>query len=154
VAEARPISPQPSRSGQGHRFSLALLKGQLGPTVVHRTQFKSRPSVISIDRGIIGTTPEPSSPTSAESTSNSGKSSIPRPGESTGKTSLDSKFSSKSKCVSQHSSENKKVLSKQATGERGSNENNLPPIAEVECVETPEPVPSKCDGRNESNSSF
>jgi hypothetical protein len=35
------------------------------------------------------------------------------------------------------------VVSKQATGEGGSNENTLAPIAEVECVETPEPVPSE-----------
>lgn len=143
MAEPRSASPQPSTSAQGRRFSMVLLKGQLEPTVVHRAQFKSRPSVISIDRGVIEITTEPSPPTSPGSSSNSGKSSIPRPGESTGKTSLDSKFSSKSKGVSQHSSENKKVVSKQATGEGGSNENTLAPIAEVECVETPEPVPSE-----------
>jgi hypothetical protein len=45
--------------------------------------------------------------------------------------------------MSQHSSENKKALSKQATGEGGSNENNLAPIAEVDGMETPEPVPSE-----------
>jgi len=120
------------------------MKGQLEPTVVHRTQFKSRPSVISIDRGVIELTPEASPSTSTESSRNSGKSSLPRPGESTGKTSLDSKFSSsKSKAVSQHSSENKKILSKQTTGEGGSNENPLTPIAEVEAPEAPEPVPSE-----------
>jgi protein-serine/threonine kinase len=122
---------------------MVLLKGQLEPTVVHRTQFKYRPSVISIDRSVAEIIPEASPPTSPESSSNSGKSSLPRPGESTGKTSLDSKFSSKSKGISQHSSENKKVVSKQATGEGGSNENNLAPIAEVEGLETPGPVPSE-----------
>lgn len=149
MAEPREPSPQPTP--QGRRFSMILLKGQLEPTVVHRTQFKSRPSVISIDRGILEITPEPTPPTSPELSSNSGKSSIPRPGESTGKTSLDSKFSSKSKGVSQHSSENKKIVSKQATGEASSNENSLAPIAEVECPETPEPVPSKYVS-NDSNS--
>jgi protein-serine/threonine kinase len=143
VAESRVPSPQPSTSPQGRRFSMVLLKGQLEPTVVHRTRFKSRPGVISIDRGIIEITQEVSLPSSPESSTNSGKSSIPRPGESTEKTSLDSKFSSKSKGVSQHSSENKKVVSKFATGEGCSNENNLASIAEVECLETPEPVPSE-----------
>ncbi len=143
VAESRSLSPQPSTSAQGRRLSMVLLKGQLEPTVVHRTQFKSRPSVKSIDRGAIEIIQDPSPSISPQSSSNSGKSSIPRPGESTGKTSLDSKFSSNSKGVSQHSSENKKAISKQATGEGGSNENNLAPIAEVDCLETPEPVPSK-----------
>jgi protein-serine/threonine kinase len=118
-------------------------KGEVEPTVVVRTQFKSRPGVISIDRGFLEITREPSPPTSPESSINSGKSLIPRPAESTEKTSLDSKFSSKSKGVSQHSSENKKALSKLAPGEGGSNEHNLAPIAEVDCVETPEPVPSE-----------
>lgn len=80
------------------------------------------------------------STSTADSSTNTGKSSIPRPAESTGKTSLDSKFSTKSKGVSQHSSENKKAMSKQAAGEQVSNENVLTPIAEVE---TAEPSPSK-----------
>jgi protein-serine/threonine kinase len=133
---------------------MVLLKGQLEPTVVHRTQFKSRPSVISIDKGVIEITPEASPSTSPESSTNSGKSSLPRPGESTGKTSLDSKFSSKSKVISQHSSENKKVVSKQTAGEGGSNENNLAPIAEVESVETPEPVPSELSCSSDSTVIF
>jgi len=153
VAEPRSPSPQTSASAQGRRFSMVLLKGQLEPTVVHRTQFKSRPSVMSIDRGVVEITQEPSPPISPQSSSNSGKSSIPRPGESTGKTSLDSKFSSKSKGVSQHSSENKKATPKQATGEGGSNENNLAPIAEVDCLEAPEPVPSKHVYRTQTRSS-
>jgi protein-serine/threonine kinase len=143
VSEARVPSPQYDTPPQGRRFSMVPLKGEVEPTVVVRTQFKSRPGVISIDRGFLEITREPSPPTSPESSINSGKSLIPRPAESTEKTSLDSKLSSKSKGVSQHSSENKKVLSKLATGEGGSNEHNLAPIAEVDCVETPEPVPSE-----------
>lgn len=129
--------------GLRRKLSLALSKGQLEPTVVHRTQFKSRPSIISIDN-VIEISPVGSPSASAgDSSSNSGKSSIPRPYESTGKTSLDSKFSTNSKGASQHSSENKKAVSKQVTGEGGSNENALTPIAEVEITETPEPIPSK-----------
>jgi protein-serine/threonine kinase len=125
---------------------MTLLKAQLEPTVVHRTQFKSRPSLISMDRGLTELTPPPegSPSTSAESSNNSGKSSVPRSGELTGKTSLfDSKYSQKSKIASQHSSENKKLLSKQATPEGGSNENSLTPIAEVEAPDDPEPTPSE-----------
>jgi len=119
---------------------MALLKGQLDPTIVHRTQFKSRPSVISNDRGVAEVTPE-GSPSTSAGESSSGKSSAPRP-ESTGQTSLDSKFSVKSKGVSQQSSENKTTV-KQMTGEGGSNDNLLTPIAEVERFEAPDPVPSE-----------
>jgi hypothetical protein len=109
---------------------------------VHRTQFKSRPSLISIDKGVTEITPE-GSPSISPSTSSSGKSSVPRPYESTGKTSLDWKFSSASKAISQHSSENKKLVTKQGlAGDIGSNELPLTPIAEVESVEAPKPVPS------------
>jgi hypothetical protein len=99
------------------------------PTIVHRTQFKSRPSLIE--------------PSTSPSTSN-GKSSDPRPAQSTGKTSLDSKFSSKSIGIAQRSSENKKVMAKQLIpGDFGSStELSLAPIAEVEMAD-PEPVPSK-----------
>jgi protein-serine/threonine kinase len=122
-------------------FSAALLKSQLEPTVVHRAQFKSRPSVISFDKDIIELTPESSPSNSAESSSNGSKSTVPR--QSTGKTSHDSKFSAKSKAASQHSSDHKKAVAKQTTAEGGSNENVLTPIAEVEAIEPPEPVPSK-----------
>lgn len=97
--------------------------------------------MISYDKGVIELTPESSPSNSAESSSNGGKSTIPR--QSTGKTSLDSKFSAKSKAASQHSSDNKKAAVKQVTGESGSNENVLTPIAEVDAVEAPEPVPSE-----------
>lgn len=83
------------------------------------------------------------SPSAGGSSIHSGKYSIPRPCESTGKTSLESKFSTNSKGVSQHSSENKKAMSKHATGEGGSNENALTTIAEIDNTETPEPIPSK-----------
>ncbi len=79
-------------------------------------------------------TPEGSPSTSATSSTNSAP--VPRPGESTGKTSLDSKASTtKSKIGSQNSSENKKISTKGS----GSNESSLAPIAEVEAV-TPVPT--------------
>lgn len=104
-------------------------------------------SLVSLDKGVMGITSEGSPPTSTESSRNSGKSGLsspPRPGESTGKTSLDSKFYTKSsKLGSQHSSENKKVAQKQELGETGSGENLLEPIAEVDLSDAPEPVPSE-----------
>ncbi|KAG4420171.1 hypothetical protein IFR04_006734 [Cadophora malorum] len=125
------------------RFSAAaILKPHEEPTVVRRTQFKSRPSLISLDKGVLEITPEGSPSTSAESSRNSGKSSIPRPGDSTGKTSLDSKFSSKSKVGSQHSSENRKVATKHTTV-RDCCSSEIPILAPiVESQETPEPVPT------------
>jgi protein-serine/threonine kinase len=146
VSEVLSPSPPPStRPGLGRKISAAIMKGQFEPTVVHRTQFKSRPSLISIDKVLIEITPE-GSPSTSAGESSSGKSSAPRPGESTGKTSLDSKFSTKSKGISQHSSENKKIIARQMTGEGGSNENQLTTIAEVEICEEPEPVPSQYFG--------
>lgn len=88
------------------------------PTVVHRAQFKSRPSIIEI---------EPST-----SPSTSSKSSDPRPAQSTSKTSLD--FSSG---VAQRISENKNMSSK-----HGSDERPLAPIAEVDMIDAV-PVPSE-----------
>ena len=138
------LSPPASPGGLGRKLSMALLKGQPEqPTVVHRTKFKSRPSVMSMDREILEITPE-NSPSTSTRESSSGKSSVPRPGESTGKTSLDSKFSTKSKGQSHNSSENKKTVSKQTPGEGGSFESPLTPIAEVEHSEALEPpAPSK-----------
>jgi hypothetical protein len=95
-----------------------------------------------MDKGLAESALEGTPSTSAESSS--GKSSVPRSGELTGKTSLfDSKYSQKSKIASQHSSENKKILSKQTTPEGGSNENPLTPIAEVDVPEDPVPTPSE-----------
>ena len=107
------------------------------PTVVHRAKFKSRPSLIEV-------TPEGSTP---QSSGGCDSSKSFRPYESTGKTSLDSKFagsnstSSKSNRVVQRSFENKKVATKQAIP-RGSGSHELTTIAEVETVD-PEPIPSK-----------
>ncbi|EKD15529.1 serine/threonine-protein kinase cbk1 [Drepanopeziza brunnea f. sp. 'multigermtubi' MB_m1] len=140
MAEAPP-SPV---SSPARRLSAVILKCQLEPTVVHRTQFNNRPSLISIDKGATDVTPEGTPSTSTESRSNSGKSSVPRPGESTSKTSLDSKLSSqKYKMISQHSSENKKVVIKQPTGDcGGSNEHPVLLAPIVESLETPEPAPT------------
>lgn len=114
------------------------------PTVVHRTQFKSRLSLISLDKGVSEFMPEPPTPpSSAESTSNSGKSSAPGAGQSTEKTSLDSKFSKKSAGTSQHSSENKKATSPIAASDANQMDGGLTPIAESYIIESPQPIPSK-----------
>ena len=118
------------------------------PTVVHRGQLKSRPSLMSIEKGLgLETMPDASLSTSAETSVKSGKSSVPETqNNSTGKTSQDSKFSQLAKKLSgrsQHSSENKKTIIKQAAFE-GLVETPLKPILEVEVTEVvPEPVPSK-----------
>jgi protein-serine/threonine kinase len=118
---------------------MALLNSN--PTVVHRTQFKNRPKLISLDKGTpdSNTVPEDSQSTSLSSI---GKSSTAPRVESTGKTSLDSKFSTNSKAVSQHSSEHKKLVEKKLADGGGSTENPLTSIAEVD-LQDPEPVPSK-----------
>ncbi|KAH8676810.1 kinase-like domain-containing protein [Tricladium varicosporioides] len=127
---------------------MVFSKGQFEPTVVHRAQFKSRPSIISgiSDKGVLELTPEGSPPSTSGGSSgnNSGKSSVPRPAVSTGKTSLESKSSSKSNVVSasQHSSENKKIASQRAAIEAGSSENVLSSIAEVEKPAIPAPLPT------------
>ncbi|KAM3077127.1 hypothetical protein ACMFMF_005041 [Clarireedia jacksonii] len=124
------------------KISMALLKPP--PTVVHRTQFKSRPSLISLDKGILDFMPDVFSlPSNVESTNNSAKSSLPGAGQSTEKTSLDSKFSNtKSAGVSQHSSENKKVHAQHVV--KGSPDDGLTPIAETDSyiIECPRPMPT------------
>jgi protein-serine/threonine kinase len=132
--EIPPYSPSPSYSVVRKLSSVFL---NAPSTVVHRTQFKSRPSLKSHDRGMIDINLDGSP--SSTSHSSSGKSSTAPRVESTGKTSLDSKISMKSKGLSQHSSENKKL---QVEG-GGSHENALTPIAEVDMMD-PEPIPSKC----------
>lgn len=119
------------------------------PTVVHRSQLKTRHSLLSIDRdvGVVDTLPDTSPSTSAETSVNSGKSSTPEAhNHSTGKTSQDSKLSHLAKKVSalsQHSSENRKTAVKLAVAEC-SVESPLKPILEVEVAEiVPEPVPSR-----------
>lgn len=117
---------------------MALLNSN--PTVVHRTQFKSRPKLLlSFDKSVLDLAPDGSPSTSLSST---GKSSTAPRVESTGKTSLDSKFSMKSKAASQHSSEQKKLVEKRLAEAGGSTENPLTSIAEVD-LQDPEPVPSK-----------
>ncbi|ESZ92914.1 hypothetical protein SBOR_6687 [Sclerotinia borealis F-4128] len=137
-----PLSPPPEAVALGKKISMALLKAP--PTIVHRTQFKSRLSVISIDKGVLEFMPDaPISPSSAESTSNSGKSSGPDAQQSTQKTSLESKFSQKSAGISQHSSENKKVPPKTMNQAEGcSADGLLKPITENDNVECPQPVPT------------
>jgi hypothetical protein len=66
---------------------------------------------------------------------NSGKWSVPRPAESSAKSSLDSKPSTKSKGVTQNSTENRKIVAKQTAAEGDTNEKLLTPIAEVESCE-------------------
>ena len=121
------------------KLSIALLNSN--PTVVHRTQFRNRPKLLSLDKDALNLTvaPELSSSTSLSSTGRS--SNIPLI-ESTGKTSADSKFSIKSKPMSQHSSEHKKLAERRFADGGGSNENLLTSIAEVDLQDS-EPIPSK-----------
>ena len=70
------------------KISLSYIAGQLEPTVVHRAQCKSRPSMFSISPDPIN---NENNKVSSDSSSG-GKSSTPNPGESTGKTSIDSKY--------------------------------------------------------------
>ncbi|TGO51637.1 hypothetical protein BCON_0157g00180 [Botryotinia convoluta] len=137
-----PLSPPPESVALGKKISMALLKAP--PTIVHRTQFKSRPSLISLDKGVLEFIPDaPTPPSSAESASNSGKSSGPDAKQSTQKTSLESKFSQKSVGVSHHSSENKKVMQKNMNqAEVSSAEGVLASITEGDNVECPQPVPT------------
>ncbi|QSZ33910.1 hypothetical protein DSL72_005484 [Monilinia vaccinii-corymbosi] len=140
--EYAPLSPPPESVALGKKISMALLKAP--PTIVHRTQFKSRPSLISLDKGVLESTPEaPTPPSSAESTSNSGKSSGPDAKQSTQKTSLESKFSQKSAGISQNSFENKKATPKtMIKTEGGSADGLLTPITESDNIECPQPVPT------------
>jgi hypothetical protein len=116
------------------------------PTVVIRSP-KSRPS-LSLDKGVLELTPEVSPSTSGETSGNSaGKQSAPARTNSTGMTSLDSKFSA-GKMLSGHSSntENKKAaVTKQQVAEETIVNNSLMPISEVaqEVIIAPVPVPSK-----------
>ncbi|KAJ8071595.1 hypothetical protein OCU04_001918 [Sclerotinia nivalis] len=137
-----PLSPPPESVALGKKISMALVKAP--PTIVHRTQFKSRPSLISLDKGVLEFMPDaPTPPSSAESTSNSGKSSGPDAKQSTQKTSLESKFSQKSAGISQHSSENKKAIPKALNQAEGSSADGvLASITETDNVECPQPVPT------------
>lgn len=129
---------------------MAFSKTQLEPTVVHRAQYKTtRPVIISPEQENSEKASLQNSPISSPSTSagtsgsNSGKSSTPGVCQSTPKTSLDSKFSKGGPSASQHSSENKRIPSKQVTTEGGSNEKVLSSIAELENTDPPVLCPSK-----------
>lgn len=116
------------------------------PTVVIRSP-KSRPS-LSLEKEVLELTPEVSPSTSWETSGNSaGKQSAPARTNSTGMTSLDSKFSA-GKMLSGHSSntENKRAMAtKQQVAEETIVNNSLMPISEVahEVMIAPVPVPSK-----------
>jgi hypothetical protein len=115
------------------------------PTVVHRTPPKPRPSIISIREAAAETLGDVSPLSSAETSGNSGKSSVPdnQYAHSTGKTSQDSKSLGQLKKVSGQSSENKKSNAKLLAAE-GSSETALTPIQELDAPYfAPEPVPSK-----------
>lgn len=109
--------------------------------MVHRTKFKNRPKLISLDKR----TPDSNEvleDSQSTSLSSIGTSSTAPRVESTGKTSLDSKFSTNLKAVSQNSSEQKKLVEKKITDGGGSTEKLLTSIAEVD-LQDPEPMPSK-----------
>jgi protein-serine/threonine kinase len=118
---------------------MALLTSN--PTVIHRAQFKSRPNLLSLDKGVLDSAVAADGSPST-SLSSTGKSSTALRVESTGKTSLDSKFSMNSKGISQHSSEHKKLAEKKLAEHGGSTENPLTSIAEID-LQDPEPVPSE-----------
>lgn len=129
------------------KVSTSFIRTSVHPTVVVRTP-KSRPSLGSLDGGVLEPTPEVSPSTSGEASGNSAKQSAPGRTTSTGMTSLDSKFSANMKLLSGHSSnaENKKgPVTKQLVVEESVVNNGLTPISEVshEVIVAPVPVPSK-----------
>lgn len=151
VIEPDSSSIKSNPPGVGRKISMALSKGQLEPTVVHRTQFKGRPCIISIEQEInhkavqqitLDTSPSTSG---VDSTSNGRKSSPLGASELTAKTSVDSKASTKSKKtpVPQHSSETKRVVLNQPTTTCGPNESVLTTITETEGLGVLDPIPSK-----------
>lgn len=147
ASNIQPLNP----AGLGKKISMAMLKGHVEPTVVYRAQYKTnRPLVVSLEKGdcdpaIIEIIPDVSPSTSGGDSNSTGrKSSAPGPGQSTGKTSLDSKWSPK--CIgishSAHSTENKKSSGK-TVGDLNTNENILTSIAETESYRAESPSPSK-----------
>lgn len=135
------------------KVSMSFARNNITPTVVVRSP-KSRPSVVgnSLDKGVMELTPEVSPSTSGEASGNSsGKQAAPARTNSTGMTSLDSKFSAGMKMLSGHSSgmENKKgfagAIAKQLLPEESVVNNGLTPISEnaQEIHIEPVPVPSK-----------
>ena len=120
-----------------------------GPATVVVRSPKPRLSVASLDKGVLELTPEVSPSTSGETSGNSGKisatSAAPR-SNSTGMTSLDSKFRDGMKLLSGHSSDTKKSnqgFSKQPMPEETVVSAGLTPIAETATEVIPLPVPSE-----------
>jgi hypothetical protein len=141
-----PMLQIPLNAELSKKVSISFLRKPTTPTVVHRSQPKVR---LSLDKELKEIAPEVSPSTSGEASTNtsgnSGKSSAPG-NNSTGKTSLDSKFNvpekNASSSQSQHSTE-KKVTAKQPATEVLV-EAPLTPIQEQDVIEvSPEPVPSK-----------
>lgn len=106
--------PPPNVHGE-NKILVSPLKDQIEPTVIHRAQFKGRPNIITFEK----VDSVSSSPTSSMLGSV-----VPRIGDSTEKTSLDSKHTSVGQSVGHGSSENKKL----SIG--GSIEHALTPISE------------------------
>lgn len=107
-----------------YKLSVSPLKDQFEPTIIHRAQL-GRPNIISFEQV------SPESASSSPPSSGLSSAALPRVGDSTEKTSLDSKPSYVGQSAGHGSSENKKL----STG--GSTENALPPISESE-----NPVPT------------
>ncbi|CAD6504147.1 BgTH12-05884 [Blumeria graminis f. sp. triticale] len=123
LTEPTLLSPSPSPSGTGRLFS-ATLNNQLEPTVVHRTRFRSRPSIISIERGNADTTPEISLLADVElGYNNSRLVKVPQGFRN-------SRFSIKLRTLSPRSTENCGFVAKPIIGEVGSNEYFLPSLVE------------------------
>lgn len=51
-----PLSPPPESVALTKKISMAIMKAP--PTIVHRTQFKSRPSLISLDKAVLEIMPD------------------------------------------------------------------------------------------------
>jgi hypothetical protein len=141
-----PMPSNPPSLEISKKVSLSFLRIPATPTVVQRSQPKSRPS---IDKEAAEILPEVSPSTSGEASTNtsgnSGKSSAPG-NNSTGKTSLDSKFNLPEKTASssqsQHPTEKKANVKQPATEVLV--EGSLTPIHEQEIIEIPpETIPSK-----------
>lgn len=127
------------------KVSGALLKTNLEPTVIHRVKYKSRPSFRpSSEKNNFDVSPNESLSNSGNDVS-SGKSSNPRPADSTEGTSLASNSSMKSNPDQQNLSENRGILQKQHIGPDG---DQLACIMEDDRDENQlhEPIPSMLFG--------
>jgi protein-serine/threonine kinase len=114
------------------KMSSTLFKAPLEPTIIHRHTPKGRPSLLSFDNLMIKQfmPDSPSSSNSHSPSSNSSAKSSPVP-DSTGKTSLDSKFSSSKE---QHSSDKRRFHLNPVT--KSSDEPKLKPIQETAVDQT------------------